>query len=362
MQGVLPSGRGCMPRVEFIRQEESLYAGFRFVLNRRSELPGRLTELRDALPREMVTGPPLLILHYISSEKEGTLAELGFPVNGEYSDGKIRTGTLKAAECLALFHEGPMAGLNGAYRELFDRAAESGIVSDEYGLEILHDISNHDQCRIEVRLIIHPWEILFRDNVVKVLGTEAAESILKDLSSIDSKSGLDQRFQRVKGALMALERSSDHSERYDCISRCAHVFPREQIQKLKAVFDGAITSGLSILEAVDKVIAFMDSDPGWSEGAHREGRTIFTAKGPMDRDEYQLARTPAEKAEAACFCPIIRKKLAEGMPGSFCNCGAGWYRQQWEGATGMPVRVEILSSLLEGDPECRFAVHLPEEG
>jgi hypothetical protein len=324
-------------------------------------LHGRLAELRAAVPPEIVTGPPFLILHYISSEKEGTLVELGFPVSMDYADGEIRTGTLKGRQCLSLTLEGAMTELGNAYQELFNYAAESGIVSDEYGIEILHDISDFDQCRIETRLVIHPWEILFRDSLEEVLGASIAGNVLEACSSIDSTSSLDERFEHIRDAILRLEGSTEDVDRYDCISRCAHVFPPGQIRKLSAVFDSASAAGLSTLDAVDRVIAFMDADPGWGEGASREGRTIFTAKGPRDREEFEAARTPGEKAEASCFCPIIRKKLSEGMPGSFCYCGAGWYRQQWEGATGMPVRVEILSSLLAGDPECRFAIHLPPE-
>jgi len=49
------------------------------------------------------------------------------------------------------------------------------------------------------------------------------------------------------------------------------------------------------------------------------------------------------------------------MPPTFCYCGAGWYRQQWEGAVGKPVQIEIVDSLLKGDDRCTFAIRLPDE-
>jgi len=49
------------------------------------------------------------------------------------------------------------------------------------------------------------------------------------------------------------------------------------------------------------------------------------------------------------------------MLASFCNCGAGWYRQQWEGAIGRSVQIESVEALLKGDERCTFAVRLPED-
>ncbi len=49
------------------------------------------------------------------------------------------------------------------------------------------------------------------------------------------------------------------------------------------------------------------------------------------------------------------------MSPSFCLCGAGWFRKQWEGATGKPVTIEIRKSVLAGDDECTFAITLSDE-
>jgi predicted hydrocarbon binding protein len=53
--------------------------------------------------------------------------------------------------------------------------------------------------------------------------------------------------------------------------------------------------------------------------------------------------------------------MGQGMPTTFCYCGAGWYRQQWEGAMGRPVTVEIVKSVLRGDDACQFAIYLPQD-
>jgi hypothetical protein len=88
---------------------------------------------------------------------------------------------------------------------------------------------------------------------------------------------------------------------------------------------------------------------------------IISSKAPRDPKAFAAARDDAERRRAYCFCPLVRDNLDRGMPPSFCYCGAGWYRQQWEGALGAPVRIEIVESVLRGDARCTFAIHLPED-
>jgi len=49
------------------------------------------------------------------------------------------------------------------------------------------------------------------------------------------------------------------------------------------------------------------------------------------------------------------------MPVHYCYCGAGWYRQQWEGVFDKPVSIKIVKSVLRGDEICRFAIHIPKD-
>lgn len=319
-----------------------------------------LDEIREAIPEGFVSGPPVLLIHYISSVADGTLVELGYPVHTPYEGGTVEILTLPEAGFAFVDYRGSLADLGKAYGGLYGYAESVGLVSDEYGVEILHDISDPGDCSIEARLVIHDWTALFRKNLERVLGPAEAERVFGDCCGITAETGLQSRFDAVKSAIGRLVGTTDDSMQYDCLSGCAHVFPPEQVAKLRASFAGAMEEGLGFLEAVDRVIAFMDSDPGWSEKATREGHTILTSKGPRDKKAYEAAETPEARASAACFCPILRARLSEGMPPSFCYCGAGWFRQQWEGAIGLPVRVEILGSLLRGDPRCSFAVHLPE--
>jgi len=115
------------------------------------------------------------------------------------------------------------------------------------------------------------------------------------------------------------------------------------------------------LAAVDAVREFMGRDPGWGERPRREGNVIFSSKNPRDPGGYEKASNEGARRKAYCYCPLVRGHLDAGMPVAFCYCGAGWYRQQWEGAIGKPVTIEIVKSILKGDDRCEFAIRLPDD-
>ena len=56
-------------------------------------------------------------------------------------------------------------------------------------------------------------------------------------------------------------------------------------------------------------------------------------------------------------CTMVRTD--ETISPTFCNCGAGWFLQKWEGILGKPVKVQLIRSVLKGDDLCEVAVHLP---
>jgi hypothetical protein len=266
-----------------------------------------------------------------------------------------------AVEVLALVHRGPLERVRESYGRLYGYARERGVISDEHGREVYLDWSDAQTPTIELQFIVHDWAGLLGSSLRSVLGERRAEEVLEDADRVKVESTLDERFQWVKRTLQRLERLAGEDQRYDVLSRCAHVFPPRQVEKLRQVYLEARKRTADGLRAVDVVLEFMEQDPAWGEGSRREGRTVYAWKKPADPDGYAQARNDLERRKAACFCPIIRECLTGGMPPAFCYCGAGWYRQQWEGATGKPVRIEIVSSLLRGDERCEFAIHLADD-
>ena len=351
----MPSGDKIQPKV----LDATWVISRQVVLQDRNQLPGLFKDLKRIIPAEAISGPPFCIIQFITSLTEGSDAEIGFPVKGPVPEDPGLARQLPAVEVLSLSHQGPPEGLGESYRRLYGWAAERGIISDEFCREVYLNPDKSNLGEIEVQFVIHPWHQLFDDHLSRVLGSEKANQIKPGSAELTVGSTLKERFAWVRKAVEGLEDDAGEGECYQVLSSCAHVFPAGQIAKLRGVYQAAKKQTGEPLQAVDAVIDFMGEDPGWGEKPRREGNTVYSSKNPRDPAAYEKATSLEEKRKAYCFCPLIRENLGEGMPSLFCYCGAGWYRQQWEGAIGQPVKIEITRSLLKGDDRCEFAIQLP---
>ncbi len=342
--------------------EASLVATAKYVVQRRADIGPILAQLAQELPEDAIAGAPFALFQFVTSVTDGYDAEIGFPVSREVTTPTLRTRTLPAMEVLALVHQDAPEKLRETYRALYAYANEHAIISDEFGREVYADATNPGGPGTEAQFLIHDWNGKLARGLERVLGQETRDVVMQGSETLNIASRVDDRFQWVKGMLKRLDGLADEQQKYDVLSGCAHVFPPGQVAKLKAVFDAAYAQTHDGLQAIDAVLDFMETDPGWSETRPtREGHTIYAAKGPRDPQAYAEAQTDLERRSAYCFCPLIRTRLDQGMPTAFCYCGSGWYRRQFEGAIGKPVTIDIVTSVLRGDEVCRFAIHLPEE-
>jgi hypothetical protein len=116
-------------------------------------------------------------------------------------------------------------------------------------------------------------------------------------------------------------------------------------------------------EVTDDVIAFVRGNPLISQGV-REGNVLYEIKIPYMTKEYLAATDERMKRYYYCHCPWVRESLRTGtahVPPVFCNCSAAFHKKLWEVIFGRPLEAEVLETVLQGDPWCRFAIHLPED-
>jgi effector-binding domain-containing protein len=347
--------------IRYEKLPDTLVATTRFNPKERADLGAALETLAGRIPAESVAGPAFCIFQFITSYPEGFDAEVGFPLRPGVEIEGVQTRTLPGMQVLSLVHDGPPASLRDGLLTLYGFAAEVGLISDEFRREVYLDADSPQGARIKLEFVIHDWNSLLARNVARVLGPAAARQVMAGGLAPGFELTVDERFRWVKAAMQRLDRLAGDAQRYEILSRCAHVFPPRQVAKLGAVFEAARARTGDSWQAVDEVIDFIVEDPGWGVRPARRGTTIYTTKNPRDRQAHARATTDAERRRAYCFCPLVRDHLEEGMPDTFCYCSAGWERQQWEGAIGRPVRVSVVQSLLKGDDRCQFAIHLPED-
>ena len=349
------------PAVEHKSLPPTLAVTTRTALHSRQEIRAALAQMQADIPPDQIAGPPICTFQFVTSVTEGYDVELAIPVRPHFRSGKMEIMQMPEMDVLSTVHRGPPVDLQVSYRVLRETAAYHGLISDEFCREVYHDLANPEEGEVEVQFVLHNWGKRLRVHLERVLGETQRQSITPDADTPNIDATLAERFQWVKGVLERLEQTADEVQRCEVLSSCAHVFPQTQIDKLRSVYQASRADGASPLDAVDAVIQFMEADLGWGRIPERRGRVILSSKAPCDPAAYKEAQNDRERRQAACFCPLVRARLEEGMPHSFCYCGGGWFRQQWEGATGKPVRIEIIKSVLHGHDECRFAVHLPED-
>lgn len=60
-----------------------------------------------------------------------------------------------------------------------------------------------------------------------------------------------------------------------------------------------------------------------------------------------------------CYCGSVSKSKVP-LSATYCGCSCGWYRRLFEALLNQPVEVELLGSIIQGDENCQFLIHLPE--
>lgn len=67
------------------------------------------------------------------------------------------------------------------------------------------------------------------------------------------------------------------------------------------------------------------------------------------------AETGSASPENHCLCPMVETKPA-GLSPTYCFCSLGYVKEMHEQVFKKPVEVELLSSVLRGDPRCKFKI------
>ena len=113
----------------------------------------------------------------------------------------------------------------------------------------------------------------------------------------------------------------------------------------------------------DEVIEYVEINPEIRQGV-REGNILYEAKIPYMTIEYLAEKDEELKRYYYCHCPWARESLMDEnvqVPGSFCNCSAGFHKKSWEVILDQPLKAEVLETVLDGGMWCKFAIHLPDE-
>lgn len=262
--------------------------------------------------------------------------------------------TLQGGDAFTLMHRGPFDGLEEKYQKLIAHMRERGLRPWESGREIYHvfDLAHPERNQVEIVFMIHDWTGTLKSGLERVAGTEEADKVMAEALGFTYETKRSERREWVEGVLERMDHLLDEKQKYEVLSCCADKFPAERIKNLRTLFEHN--------HSVDEVLAALQEDRFWYARPKREGNLIIETKLPYNEAAYAKAKTDEERRKAACHCSMIRDSL-DGISPTYCYCGAGWYRQFWEGVLGQQLEIDLVKSLVKGDDVCQFAIHLPPD-
>lgn len=117
-------------------------------------------------------------------------------------------------------------------------------------------------------------------------------------------------------------------------------------------------------EITPEVIAYVQGQPEIRQGV-REGPFLYETKIPYQTGQFLTETDEQKKRYAYCHCPWARESLKEGrskVSPVFCQCSAGFHKRYWEVVLDVPLKAEVLESVLQGDLRCRFRMDLSSLG
>jgi len=342
--------------VNYIKIPQQLVALLPARIDRREEIPPLLERLKAGCG-ESVCGAAMAIFHG-GAVKDGFLVEAAYPVSSPVERGEIRTRTLEPVPAVSMVHRGSHDSIRETIQKIHSHLSQHALTTSLIRREIYRvvNVSRPEENVIEVQVILHEWDRLLAEGTQEVLGAEARRLVMQGIEALSPESSSVEYTAWIQGAMGRLDALTGDSEK-KClvVSHCAHRFPEERIAHLRHIFENG---------KFDDILHEMYADDFWYEKPVRRGNVIHMRKNPYDPEGYANAVSPAERRRAYCHCAFVRPFL-EVIPSqlspTFCYCGAGWYRQLWEGILQAPVKIEQVETLLKGDDQCRLTITLPLE-
>ena len=139
---------------------------------------------------------------------------------------------------------------------------------------------------------------------------------------------------------------------------------RKRRRKFVKELEGHMKEGtLFFTQKINKEsLDFVRKNPEVAGGVRR-GNRIYGTKVPYMMIEYLREKDPRMKRYYYCHCPLARESILtkRKMSRNMCYCSAGYEKMPFDIAFGKPLKAEVLSSVIWGDPVCRFAMEIPEE-
>ena len=222
--------------------------------------------------------------------------------------------------------------------------------------------------------------------VAEIHGEPLRNEIFKDLRIPKLGNHPEKKPEFTKVILKRVEEKLGKENTIDLLSPCLHGRPPDDIEGDKKLLkelgiDGFLErkhqdlitrlekhrdeGTLEFAQKIDDEIVQYIRDNQMIAGGVREGNIIYVSKLPYQMREFLDAKDERIKRFSLCYCPWIRGALKNGtekeITKDFCHCSAGWYKLYWDQIFEQSIKVDPIKTARNGDMECKFAIHLPDD-
>lgn len=221
------------------------------------------------------------------------------------------------------------------------------------------------------------WLAKLRDSLEACAGEGVRRQVMSGSEGLSSQSSRSDVIGWTRQAIQRLESLvGDESKRRSIMAGCACQYPPSDLSGIRQAYQASGDIALAHRLLQEQFEAFLECTlrldqgmideivhRGWGLAGIRQGSTIIATKIPKSGNlvEYWRQPDPERRRQLYCHCPRIREalKTGEAISPTYCYCGAGFYQGIWQEILQKPVKVEVRSSVLQGDDVCTIAVQLP---
>lgn len=176
-----------------------------------------------------------------------------------------------------------------------------------------------------------------------IAGKAVSEKVMQGYERISKSSPKDNIALWVKDTMSRLDSTVDEETRIHIMEKCG----RNCASINKRVIESAKNRRKKFKD-LDTFLEAEQRKPMKGTRLHQEGNIL-----------YQYYTPHAFTQPMRCYCSLLR-----GLPKdtsvslTYCHCSKAFVQTLWESVLEKPVKVELLQSVVSGDSECKFAIHL----
>jgi len=179
--------------------------------------------------------------------------------------------------------------------------------------------------------------------VEQFAGKTIATKAMEGSEQITEKTDKRKIAEWVKNAMEKLDALVDEKTRVQIMQNCGYSCAK----KNSNVIERAVARRKKYA-SIDEFLEAEQQKPMKGTKLAREGNIL-----------YQFYTPQAFTRPMRCYCGLLRGlPNEETVSKTYCNCSRGFVEKFWENVLGRPVKVDLMQSVVSGDKECKFAIHL----